>query len=230
METATRSPIGGRAAELVGRRRERELLDGLIEAVGEGASRVLVVRGEPGVGKTALLEYLAEQASSLRVARAAGVQSEMELAFAGLHQLLTSMLDRLDRLPVPQRDALRTAFGLSTGPVPDLFFVALAVLGLLSDVAEEQPVICLVDDEQWLDRASAQILVFVGAAVGGRVGRVGVRGAGRRVATWRGCRSSLWRAWVMTMRAPCSTRRSPGRWTLGCATRSSVRRAVIRWR
>src|ERR1700730_14509618 len=162
METATRWPIGGRAAELVGRRRERELLDGLIDAVGGGASRVLVIRGEPGVGKTALLEYLAEQASSLRVARAAGVQSEMELAFAGLHQLLASMLDRLDRLPVPQRDALRTAFGLSAGPVPDLFFVALAVLALLSDVAEEQPVICLVDDEHWLDRASAQILAFVG--------------------------------------------------------------------
>ncbi len=162
METATRSPIGGRAAELVGRRSERELFDGLIEAVREGESRVLVVRGEPGVGKTALLEYLAEQASSLRVARASGIQSEMELAFAGLHQLLASMLDRLDRLPVPQRDALRTAFGLSTGPVPDLFFVALAVLALLSDVAEEQPLICQVDDEHWLDRASAQILAFVG--------------------------------------------------------------------
>ena len=95
------------------------------------------------------------------MARAAGVQSEMELAFAGLHQLLAPMLDRLERLPAPQRDALRTAFGASPGPAPDRFFVALAVLSLLSEVAEEQPLICLVDDEQWLDRASAQVLAFV---------------------------------------------------------------------
>jgi DNA-binding CsgD family transcriptional regulator len=161
MEMATGSPTRERAAELVGRRRERELLDGLIAAVREGQSRVLVVRGEQGVGKTALLDYVAERASGFRVARVAGVQSEMELAFAGLHQLLGSMLDRIDRLPAPQREALQTAFGLSTGPVPDPFFVALAVLGLLSDAAEEQPLVCLVDDEQWLDRASAQILAFV---------------------------------------------------------------------
>jgi AAA ATPase domain len=138
MEMATRSPIGGRAAELLGRRTEFELLDGLIEAVREGESRVLVLRGEPGMGKTALLEYVAEQVSGSRVARAAGVQSEMELAFAGLHQLLGSMLDRLDRLPGPQRDALRTAFGLSPGPVPDPFFVGLAVLALLSDHGTHQ--------------------------------------------------------------------------------------------
>ena len=137
------------------------MLDGLIEAVGGGVSRVLVVRGEPGVGKTALLEYLVEQASGCRVVRAAGVQSEMELAFAGLHQLLAPMIDHLERLPGPQRDALRTAFGVSPGSAPDRFFVGLAVLSLLSDVAEEQPLICLVDDEQWLDRASAQVLAFV---------------------------------------------------------------------
>ena len=137
------------------------MLDRLIEAVRAGESRALVVRGEPGVGKTALLEYLVEQASGCRVVRAAGVQSEMELAFAGLHQLLAPMLDRLERLPVPQRDALRTAFGVSPGSAPDRFLVGLAVLSLLSDVAEEQPLICLVDDEQWLDRASAQVLAFV---------------------------------------------------------------------
>jgi DNA-binding CsgD family transcriptional regulator len=158
---ATRSPIGGRATELVGRRFECEALDGLIEAVRAGESRALVVRGEPGVGKTALLEYLVEQASGWRVARAAGVQSEMELAFAGLHQLLAPMLDWVDRLPVPQRDALRTALGISAGPAPDRFLVGLGVLGLLSDVAEEQPLICVVDDEQWLDRVSAQVLAFV---------------------------------------------------------------------
>ncbi|MDX6644094.1 MAG: hypothetical protein QOD76_2056 [Solirubrobacteraceae bacterium] len=147
--------------ELTGRRSERDVLDRLLEAVRAGESRALVVRGEPGVGKTALLEYVVEQASGCLVARAAGVQSEMELAFAGLHQLLAPMVDRLERLPGPQRNALRTAFGISGGPAPDRFLVALAVLSLFSDVAEEQPLICLVDDEQWLDRASAQVLAFV---------------------------------------------------------------------
>jgi len=137
------------------------VLDRLIEAVRAGESRVLVVRGEPGVGKTALLEYLVEQASGCRVERAAGVQSEMELAFAASHQLLAPMLDRLDRLPGPQSDALRTAFGISPGSAPDRFFVGLAVLSLFSEVAEERPLICLVDDAQWLDRASAQALAFV---------------------------------------------------------------------
>lgn len=133
-----------------------------MEAVRSGESRALVVRGEPGVGKTALLEYVVEQASGFRVARAVGVQSEMELAFAALHQLLAPMLDRLEGLPVPQRDALQTALGVSPGSPPDRFLVALAVLGLLSEVAEERPLICLVDDEQWLDRASAQVVAFVG--------------------------------------------------------------------
>ncbi len=138
------------------------MLGRLIEAVRAGESRALVVRGEPGVGKTALLEHMIERASGCTVARTAGVQSEMELAFAAVHQLLAPMLDRLERLPAPQRDALRTAFGLSPGPAPDRFLVGLAVLSLLSDVAEERPLICVVDDEQWLDRASAQVLAFVG--------------------------------------------------------------------
>ncbi|HEY3713471.1 MAG TPA: AAA family ATPase [Jatrophihabitantaceae bacterium] len=146
---------------LRGRREETAVLDELVEAVRGGAGRALVVRGEAGMGKTALLDYLVEQASGCRVLRAAGVQSEMELAYAGLHQLCAPMLDRLERLPEPQRDALRTAFGASAGPPPDRFFVGLAVLNLLSDAAEDQPLICLVDDEQWLDRASAQVLAFV---------------------------------------------------------------------
>src|SRR5207253_3551758 len=108
-----------------------------------------------GVGKTALLDYLAGRASGFRVVRTAGVQSEMELAFAALHQLCAPMLDRLERLPVPQRDALRTAFGLSAGPAPDRFLVGLAVLGLLADLAGERPLLCIVDDEQWLDSALA---------------------------------------------------------------------------
>jgi predicted ATPase len=158
---ATYSPFRGRTAELTGRGRESDALVGLVDAVRAGKSRVLVVRGEPGMGKTALLEYLVEQASGIRVARAAGIQSEMELAFAALHQLLAPMLDRLERLPAPQRDALLTAFGLSAGPAPNRLFVALAALSLLSDAAEEQPLVCVVDDEQWLDRASAQVLAFV---------------------------------------------------------------------
>jgi DNA-binding CsgD family transcriptional regulator len=137
------------------------VLDGLLEAVRGGEGRVLVVRGEPGVGKSALLEYLAGRATRCRVARAAGVQSEMELPFAGLHQLCGQMLDRLGGLPAPQGDALGVAFGLTTGAAPDRFLVGLAVLGLLSEVAEEQPLVCLVDDVQWLDRASAQALDFV---------------------------------------------------------------------
>jgi len=141
---------------------EREALDRLVEAVSGGASCALVVRGEPGVGKTVLLEYLARRApsSGCRVAHALGVQSEMELAFAGLHQLCAPMLDHLDRIPVPQHDALRIAFGMAAGPPPDRFLVGLAVLSLLSEVAAERPLICVIDDEQWLDRASVQALGF----------------------------------------------------------------------
>src|SRR3984893_11104618 len=158
---AIRSPLRGCAPELKGRRSECDVLDQLLDAVRAGESGVLVVRGEPGVGKTALMDYVIEQASGCSVARAVGVQSEMELAFAGLHQLLAPMLDCMERLPTPQRDALRTAWGISSGPAPDRFLVALAVLSLLSEVAEERPLICVVDDEQWLDHASAQVLAFV---------------------------------------------------------------------
>jgi DNA-binding CsgD family transcriptional regulator len=140
---------------------ERAVLDRLLAAVRAGESQVLVIRGDPGVGKTVLLDYIVERAHGCRVVRATGVQSEMELAFAGLHQLCVPMLDHLDRIPVPQRDALRTAFGVAPGPAPDRFFVGLAVLSLLSEVAEDQPLICLIDDEQWLDQASEQTLGFV---------------------------------------------------------------------
>ena len=153
----------GRAAKMADRVNERGALDQLIGAVRADQSRALVVRGDAGVGKTVLLEYLAVRASSLgcRVARAMGVQSEMELAFAGLHQLCGPMLDRAKGLPAPQRDALRIALGLAAGPPPDRFLVGLAVLNLLSGAAGEQPLICLIDDEQWLDQASAQVLGFV---------------------------------------------------------------------
>src|SRR3954471_14295847 len=150
---------------LLGRRSEAATLDRLLEAVRAGESRALVLRGEPGVGKTALLEHAGERATGCRVAHAAGVQAEMELAFAGLHQLCAPMLDRLERLPAPQRDALGSAFGLAGGHAPDRFLVGLAVLSLLAEVSEERPLVCLVDDAQWLDRASAQTLAFVARRV-----------------------------------------------------------------
>ena len=145
---------------LRGRRRECEALDLQLQQARAGQSSVLVLRGEAGVGKTALLEYVLEAASGCRIARAAGVESEMELAFAGLHQLCAPMLDRLERLPDPQGNALEVAFGLAKGDPPDRFLVALAVLSLISEVAEEQPLVCLIDDAQWLDQASAQGLAF----------------------------------------------------------------------
>jgi DNA-binding CsgD family transcriptional regulator/tetratricopeptide (TPR) repeat protein len=150
----------GSSRRLLGRRGECETLDALLEGVRDGRSAVLVIRGEAGMGKTALLDYAAESASDLRVVRAVGVESEMELPFAALHQLCWPMLDRLERLPSPQRDALGTAFGLRAGPPPDRFLVGLAVLSLLSEIAEKRPLVCVVDDAQWLDQASAQALAF----------------------------------------------------------------------
>src|ERR1700726_4639683 len=146
---------------LVDRHTERSALDSLIASAREGMGSALVLRGEPGIGKTALLEYAIESASGFRIARAGGVESEMELAFAALHQLCGPALDRLRRLPGPQRDALGVAFGLHAGDAPDRFLVGLAVLSLLSEVAGERPLLCVVDDAQWLDRASGQALVFV---------------------------------------------------------------------
>ncbi len=146
---------------LLNRDSEREELERLVAGVRAGQSRVLVLRGEAGVGKTALLRHLSGTATGCRIARAAGVESEMELAFAGLHALCAPMLGGLERLPGPQRDALSTAFGLSAGPPPDRFLVGLAVLSLLADAAEEQPLVCIVDDAHWLDRVSAQTLAFV---------------------------------------------------------------------
>jgi DNA-binding CsgD family transcriptional regulator len=155
--TSYQAPTGG----LYGRRRECELLDRLVADVRAGQSRVLVLRGEPGTGRTALLDYLAQRAVGCRVARVVGVEPEMEMAFAGLHQLCAPFLDRLGHLPDPQRDALRTAFSMRGGNVPDRFAVGMATLSLLSDLARERPLVCVVDDAQWLDPASAQALAFV---------------------------------------------------------------------
>jgi DNA-binding CsgD family transcriptional regulator len=148
-------------SSLVNRRGERDVLDQLLADVRSHQSRVLVLRGEAGVGKTALVDYLAGNSSGCRVVRAAGVESEMELPFAGVHQVCASLLDRVEDLPAPQRDAIATAFGLAVGDAADRFLVGLAVLSLLSSVAEQQPLICLVDDAQWLDKVSSQTLAFV---------------------------------------------------------------------
>jgi len=154
-------PESGQRTGLRGRATERAALDGLISAIQQGESRSLVLRGEAGIGKTALLQYVIESASDLTVARAVGVESEMELPFASLHQLCAPMLDRRGRLPDPQCQALEIVFGLSAGAPPDRFLIGLAVLSLFSEVAEERPLLCVVDDAQWLDQASALTLAFV---------------------------------------------------------------------
>jgi DNA-binding CsgD family transcriptional regulator len=146
---------------LRGRDHERAVLARLLEGARAGQSGALVLRGEAGVGKTALLEYMIESASRWIVLRAVGVESEMELAYAALHRLCGPLLDHIDRIPAPQRDALETTFGVREGPAPDLFLVGLATLSLLSEAAQERPLVCSIDDAQWLDRASAQVLAFV---------------------------------------------------------------------
>jgi DNA-binding CsgD family transcriptional regulator len=150
-----------RPSGFLGRSSERRRLDRLLQDVRAGESAVLVIRGDAGIGKTALLRYAARQAAGFRVAQVTGVEAEMELPFAAVHQLCTPMLDNRAALPRPQRDALNVALGLAAGEVPDRFLVGLAILGLLSAVAEQRPLLCLVEDAQWLDAASSQILGFV---------------------------------------------------------------------
>src|SRR5205814_5484355 len=156
---ATRGP------GLVGRNTERELLDGLLARVRAGQSEALVIGVEAGVGKTALLRYTARQASGFRVVQLTGVEAEMELPSAGVHQLCTAIPDRTQALPAPQKEALTTALGLVDGQVPERFLVGLTVLNLLSAVAQKRPMLCLVEDAQWLDAASAQVLVLVARRV-----------------------------------------------------------------
>ena len=156
-----RVPGSGQRTGLLGRSSECALLDDSLSSIRRGESRSLVLRGEAGIGKTALLDYLVASASDLTVLRAVGVESEMELAYAGLHQLCAPLLDQLDRLPAPQREALQIVFGLSTGRPPDRFLVGLAALSMLSEAAEERAVLCVVDDAQWLDATSALTLAFV---------------------------------------------------------------------
>ena len=154
-----------RGLGFLGRTRERERLDAMLVQARDGHSAVVVIRGEPGIGKTSLLRYAARQASGLRMAELDGVQAEMELPFAAIHRLCTPIFDGVDALPPPQQHALRVALGVSSGDAPDKFLVAVAVLNLLCATAEERPLLCLVDDAQWLDAASAQALGFVARRV-----------------------------------------------------------------
>jgi len=154
-------PGSERRTGLRGRSSECALLDDLVSAIRRGESRSLVLRGEAGIGKTALLEYLVASAAELTVLRAVGVESEMELAYAGLQQLCAPLLDRRGRLPAPQRQALEVVFGVGVGAAPDRFLVGLGVLSLLAEAAEERPLLCVIDDAQWLDQASALTLAFV---------------------------------------------------------------------
>src|SRR5450755_3355751 len=154
-------PVLSSGGQLLGREREREVLDRLLDGVRGGRGGVLVADGEAGVGKTALLDYAVEAAREFRIARTSGVEGEMELPFAAVPQLCSPFLDLIDRLPQPQHEALGVAFGLITGPAPNPFLVGLAVLGLLAEAAEERPLLCVVDDAQWLDRASARALALV---------------------------------------------------------------------
>src|SRR4051812_16725184 len=150
-----------RPPAFLGRSGERDALDRLLETARGGRSAVLLIRGEAGIGKTALLSYATRQADGFRVAQIAGVEAEMELPFAGLHRLCAPMLAQLDALPDPQQTALRISLGLSSGDAPDRFLVALAALSLFAEVAEERPLLCLVDDAQWLDAATSQVLGFI---------------------------------------------------------------------
>jgi DNA-binding CsgD family transcriptional regulator len=157
--TQTARPVSS-SCVLFGRRSECDVLSALLAQARSGYSGALVLRGEPGVGKTALLDYVLGPARDLRVVRVAGVESEMELPFAALHQMCGPVLEHLERVPGPQRDALGTAFGLRAGPAPDRFLIGLAVLSLLAEAAADRPLVCVIDDAQWLDVASAQVLAF----------------------------------------------------------------------
>jgi predicted ATPase len=168
---------------------ETAALEAVLAAVRDGLSGVLVLRGDAGIGKTVLLEWAAEQAHDMQLARVTGIQAEMGMGFAGLYQLLVPFLGRMDRLPSPQQQALRSAFGLVAGPAPDRFLVGLAALTLLTDATAGQPVLCLVDDAQWLDQVSVEVLGFIARRLyADRVGMLFTERAGEdRVVALAGC-------------------------------------------
>ena len=219
---------------LFGRTGELEILRRLIADVRSGQSAVLVVRGEPGIGKTELLRQLIAEASGFGVTRVAGVESEMEVPFAGLHQLCAPMLGRLGSLPEPQRRGLSVAFGLASGDSPDRLLVAVGALSLMAEAAEEQPMLCVVDDAQWLDQASAQVLGFVGRRL--LAESIGLVFAVRMPAgeitgriTWRVCPNCGWADWMNSRLGRCWPRLPQVRWMRVSAPGFSRRHTVIRW-
>jgi hypothetical protein len=200
---------------LLGRQSERELLGRLLEAARGGRGGVLVVHGEAGVGKTALLEDAVAAGREFRAARTVGVEGEMELAYAALQQLCAPILELTERLPQPQRDALGVALGRSAGPAPDPFLVGLAALGLLSEAAEERPLLCVVDDAQWLDQASARALGFVARRL--LAERIALVFAARElVRRWRASRSCRSGPWAIAMPARCWRRPCRLGWMSKC--------------
>jgi AAA ATPase domain len=203
---------------LLGRGLETSRLDELISAAAGGRGGALVIEGEPGVGKTALLEDAAQRASRLLVLRVAGVQSELALPYAALHQLCARMIGRRDRLPAPQADAIAVALGGLAGRPPDRFLVSLAALGLLSDLAGERPLLCLIDDAQWIDQESLQALAFVAR-----------RAEADSFALVFSTRALSSGASPNPMPATCWPRWSRAGWTTWCETGLSPRRMVIRW-
>ena len=216
---------------LYGRRDECAALEALLQRTHEAQSAALVLRGEAGIGKTALLEFAAAQAAGCRVVRAVGVQADMELPFAALHHVCAPLLAGIHTLPAPQRDALQVTFGLQAGSPPDRFLVAVAVLGLLAEAAEERPLACLIDDAQWLDRASAQVLAFVARRL--LAERIAMVFAVREPSTAdelaglpelhvEGLAAAAARALLDTGYR--------GGWTSACAIGSWPRRAATRWR
>ena len=203
---------------------------GLLETAQGGHGAVLVVHGDPGVGKTALLEYAVEAGADFRVVRTAGVEGEMELDYAALQQLCSPLDEFIARLPDPQRDALGVAFGLSAGQPPSPFLVGLAVLGLLAELAEQQPLLCLVDDAHWLDEASARALAFVARRL--LAERIALAFATRERGTvdWPACRSSASSRWAAGTHGRCWSPRSRRGSTSPCSSGSSPRQAGIRSR
>ena len=217
---------------LLDRAAETAAVEGVLAAVRDGLSGVLVLRGEAGIGKTALLDWAAGQASGMQVARVAGVQAEMGMGFAGLHQLLVPFLGGLGELPGPQRQALGSAFGLVDGPAPDRFLVGLAALTLLTDAAAGGPVLCLVDDAQWLDQVSVEVLGFIARRLyADRVGVLFTVREGEQAATALAGLPELTvgglpERWPVS----CWRRRRPPRWMGGCARRSWPGWRGTRWR
>jgi AAA ATPase domain len=213
---------------LAGRGTECARLDELLAEAHVGRSAVLLLRGEAGIGKSALLEHAAARAEDYRVLRAIGAEWEMELPFAGLHQLCVELLDGRDRLPAPQRDALATAFGLSSGAQPDRFLVGLGVLSLLSDAAEENPLVCVVDDVQWLDRSSAQCSrSWPGAWRRSRLFCFSRSASRTDSRSWPDFPSCAWGDCRTRPRGICSDPSSPLLWTSAFGSGFSLRRAAI---